>query len=291
MIDENIAFVRPASVYNIMKEYDLVHKWAKNEGEAKKKVLFSYTITFESNAEGTTVSTASIQDVADKTVTLTANGASIRLIANLKIYLKMKTFSIAFKTANSIAIQNKTIEWGQKINVEDPSTKWTRFKISMNKVTEMIPSLKYSCEIEIANVPSIGSGYDESIKNALSSLYSTKPELLIDLFLKMKGGKIIGGTSFMEEDAMIGDNAFENCLNLIEISLPSALSNIEDKAFKGCVSLSQIKNSFNGDYPEEGKIGYYAFCGCSKIQQDVMYLQKYTMKEKQQFSNLEFKEN
>lgn len=33
----NAAFVRPASVYNIMKEYGLVHKWAKNEGEAKKK--------------------------------------------------------------------------------------------------------------------------------------------------------------------------------------------------------------------------------------------------------------
>ena len=26
MIDENVAFVRPARVYNIMKEYDLVHK-------------------------------------------------------------------------------------------------------------------------------------------------------------------------------------------------------------------------------------------------------------------------
>ena len=36
---KNVAFVRPASVYNIMKEYDLVHKWAKNEGEAKKKRL------------------------------------------------------------------------------------------------------------------------------------------------------------------------------------------------------------------------------------------------------------
>ena len=34
---KKVAFVRPASVYNIMKEYDLVHKWAKNEGEAKKK--------------------------------------------------------------------------------------------------------------------------------------------------------------------------------------------------------------------------------------------------------------
>ena len=34
---KNVAFVRPARVYNIMKEYDLVHKWAKNEGEAKKK--------------------------------------------------------------------------------------------------------------------------------------------------------------------------------------------------------------------------------------------------------------
>lgn len=37
MIDDNVAFVRPASIYNIMKEYDLVHKWAKNAGEAKKK--------------------------------------------------------------------------------------------------------------------------------------------------------------------------------------------------------------------------------------------------------------
>ena len=26
MVDENVAFVRPARVYNIMKEYDLVHK-------------------------------------------------------------------------------------------------------------------------------------------------------------------------------------------------------------------------------------------------------------------------
>ena len=26
MIDENVAFVRPASVYNIMKEYDLVQE-------------------------------------------------------------------------------------------------------------------------------------------------------------------------------------------------------------------------------------------------------------------------
>ena len=34
---KNVAFVRPASVYNIMKEYDLVHKWVKNAGEAKKK--------------------------------------------------------------------------------------------------------------------------------------------------------------------------------------------------------------------------------------------------------------
>ena len=34
---KNVAFVRPARVYNIMKEYDLVHKWTKNEGEAKKK--------------------------------------------------------------------------------------------------------------------------------------------------------------------------------------------------------------------------------------------------------------
>ena len=34
---KKVDFVRPVRVYNIMKEYDLVHKWAKNEGEAKKK--------------------------------------------------------------------------------------------------------------------------------------------------------------------------------------------------------------------------------------------------------------
>ena len=37
MIDDNVAFVRSASVYNIMKEYDLVHKWAKNEEKANRK--------------------------------------------------------------------------------------------------------------------------------------------------------------------------------------------------------------------------------------------------------------
>lgn len=77
-------------------------------------------------------------------------------------------------TANSIAIQNKTIEWGQKINVEDPSN-------------------NEECE---------------------------------------------GFLGWYTESECI--NKFENCLNLIEISLPSALSNIEDKAFKGCVSLSSI---------------------------------------------------
>lgn len=37
MIDKDIAFVRPSSVYCIMKEYELIHKWAKMEGNPRKK--------------------------------------------------------------------------------------------------------------------------------------------------------------------------------------------------------------------------------------------------------------
>ena len=48
---KNVAFIRPASVYNIMKEYDLVHKWAKNEGEAKKKALTSPRLRMSSGIQ------------------------------------------------------------------------------------------------------------------------------------------------------------------------------------------------------------------------------------------------
>jgi len=37
MVDRNIAFVSPATVYNIMKRNDLIHRWARPAGEEKTK--------------------------------------------------------------------------------------------------------------------------------------------------------------------------------------------------------------------------------------------------------------
>ena len=190
----------------------------------------------------------------------------------IKLFIKMKSFNISFITGNSTVIQGQTIEWGQKLtpveNLSDtdesegflgwytepecinefdfdtPITqkltlyaKWTRIKTTMNKFSEKISTLKYPCEIEIDNVPSIGAGYNESIKKTLNSLYASRPEFQIDLVLKLK------------KEALIGDSAFENCLNLrsIEISGSSNSSynspledSIGEKAFKDCINLKTV---------------------------------------------------
>lgn len=64
----------------------------------------------------------------------------------------------------------------------------------------------------------------------------------------------------------IGDNAFDNCLSLTKIVLPSSVTAIGNSAFEGCAALSSI------NFPEALKsIGDYAFFGCDSIKNVVLY--------------------
>ena len=81
----------------------------------------------------------------------------------------------------------------------------------------------------------------------------------------------------------IGQNAFQNCKNLVSISIPSSVSSIGSHAFSGCESLSSITipssmteicdNTFNGcislktiDLPSNiAAIEYQAFYDCRNL--------------------------
>ena len=56
----------------------------------------------------------------------------------------------------------------------------------------------------------------------------------------------------------IGDNAFKDCINLIEIEIPSGVTSIGYEAFSGCSSLTSIY-CYAENVPETS---YYAFDGC-----------------------------
>ena len=58
----------------------------------------------------------------------------------------------------------------------------------------------------------------------------------------------------------IGNSAFYNCTNLINITIPNSVTAIEESAFSGCSSLTSI------NIPDEVKtIGAGAFVGCSSL--------------------------
>lgn len=59
---------------------------------------------------------------------------------------------------------------------------------------------------------------------------------------------------------VIGDNAFKNCIHLVQVQLPSTLKSIQKNAFFNCQSLSEIRLPPNVTY-----IGEHAFRYCISL--------------------------
>jgi hypothetical protein len=87
---------------------------------------------------------------------------------------------------------------------------------------------------------------------------------------------------------IIGENAFENCFNLVSVDIPSSVTTIGNKAFSGCHSLLEVDlpNSINYigqeafsccsslriiDMPDSiTYLGASAFWGCSKLKRVIL---------------------
>ena len=61
--------------------------------------------------------------------------------------------------------------------------------------------------------------------------------------------------------AIVGDSAFENCVNITELALPDSINHIETDGFKGCTGLTQLSVPANLN-----SIGNQAFRDCRRLE-------------------------
>ena len=64
---------------------------------------------------------------------------------------------------------------------------------------------------------------------------------------------------------VIGNNAFQNCVNLTGVNIPKTVTNIGNYAFQNCTSLSNVTMNYNDTRQFSCSIGNYAFIGCSSL--------------------------
>ena len=109
---------------------------------------------------------------------------------------------------------------------------------------------------------------DATITGAAFQIYSDKLQVDGDGRVSLKRGTDKASITSMVIPAKMGNtnvkyinfNAFEDCTNLISVSIPNSVTSIDGSSFFNCTSLSSviIPNSVTS-------IGQYAFSGCSSL--------------------------
>lgn len=81
--------------------------------------------------------------------------------------------------------------------------------------------------------------------NAYDNAYYIGNHLNKYVYLVKAKDRSISTCMISEQTKFIGNNAFENCLNLVEIMIPDSVLIINDKAFNGCGELRKISMGKN----------------------------------------------
>ncbi|MCL2629922.1 MAG: leucine-rich repeat domain-containing protein [Firmicutes bacterium] len=110
-----------------------------------------------------------------------------------------------------------------------------------------------------AGCDSMASFYVETFAPMANPLFYSQGNCLIEKDTK----KLIAGlkTSIIPSDIkIIGENAFQDCINLANITIPSGVTEILSNAFSGCINLESVVLSANLK-----TIGSYAFKNCISL--------------------------
>lgn len=90
--------------------------------------------------------------------------------------------------------------------------------------------------------------------------------------LLIKAKSDIKSVSFKDGIRIICPHAFEDCINLTSVTIPSTISDIDENAFEGCTSLKEVKferslqESTDGYYfNSETYVADYAFLDCPQL--------------------------
>jgi hypothetical protein len=118
-----------------------------------------------------------------------------------------------------------------------------------------------------SGIHTIGNGIIEGchslesiIVNPNNNIYASANSNCI---IEKKGNILIAGcckTKIPLSTEVIGNSAFKNCTNLIDIIIPQGVKTIEIDAFRYCTNLHKLHFP-----PSVTRIGSYAFSECKKI--------------------------
>lgn len=98
------------------------------------------------------------------------------------------------------------------------------------------------------------NGYEELTENVVI------PETITQINAGLSGYKALRSVTLHEGVTAIAKNAFQDCVNLSSIKLPSQLKFIGEQAFSGCKSLYSI------NIPKYiSEVGDSAFAGCYNL--------------------------
>ncbi len=154
--------------------------------------------------------------------------------------------------------------------------------VSANVLTNanVFENCKALASVTLSNVTSIGQytfRYCESLTeivfpesltaigtDAFNGTSITSVVLPKDLTsFSFSGCSLLESVTFSTESklAIVPNSAFQNCVNLKSIAIPSTVTRIDNSAFYGCTSLSK----FNINGAKLSSIGSYAFQNCEKL--------------------------
>ena len=109
----------------------------------------------------------------------------------------------------------------------------------------------------LEDYPGIGLIASQLKKNIKTVTIEQGVESLVGTF---QGYFSLTSVTFSDTVKVIGENAFNNCINLRDITIPEGVTEIGDRAFMGCKQLTSIKIPSSVE-----KIGEDAFTECSKL--------------------------
>ncbi len=205
---------------------------------------------------------------------IAADGSTI-----VDFYYSRNTYTISFVSNGGSSIENKTLKYEQQIPsdlkpIRDGYT-FDGWYIDEKQITlfDKMP----------ANNQTVYACYAEETKASFFEYTSSENKLTITKGIGLSGSvtvpKYIGGKLVTS----IGDNAFDGCSSITDITLSDSIGELGEAAFKGCTSLARIDGTSNlsiiKDSTFEGcsalayfpdlsnvtSIGNKAFSGCSSL--------------------------
>ncbi len=188
---------------------------------------------------------------SEKEITIAPDGSTV-----VDFYYSRNSYTLSFVSNGGSSLESRILKYEEELpNSIIPTRDGYTFEGWYIDKSQTKPFTKMPAGDQI-----IYAYYLEETKASFFTFSEIGEEVKITKGFGLSGQvvvpKYIGGKLVTS----IGDNAFENCIDITEITLSSSVDSLGKAAFKGCTSLVRINGTFNLSIIEES-----TFEGCSSL--------------------------